>query len=158
MATACDPYRYPPPFHSARVQGLFRVAKLLSNTAADTNSTSTSASNIVSKTSLGTRAQEILRDIDQVSLCQMLLMLVLRLVPEGFAKEWEVSADAQDMLHDIGLLPGREKELSLINAWAADPGDDKNQAFFRYAVVDPVHWLASLGREALDNEFQGSKG
>ena len=157
-ATACDPYRYPPPFHSARVQGLFRIAKLLSNTAADTNSLSESAGNMVSKTSLHARVQETLRDIDQVSLCQMLLMMVLRLIPKEFAREWELSVDAQDMLSDIGQLPGREKELSLINAWAVNPEADQSQAFFKYAVVDPVHALAGLGKAALDNDFKESTG
>ena len=154
MATACDSYRYPPPFHSVRVQDLFRIAKLLSNTAADTSSLSQSPSSVVSKSDPNTRVQDTLKDIDQVSLCQMLLMMVLRLIPEELAKEWDLAVDAQDMLKDIGQLPGRDKALTLINAWATNPEADQSRKFFQYAVVGPVHTLASLGKEALEHEFR----
>lgn len=157
IATAGDPFRYSAPFHPMRVNGMLLIARLLSNTAFDTAVMSQSVDKVVAKANLDKDIQDTLSSIDQVSLCQMLLIMVLRLAPDGHAAEWTPSISAKVMLDDIARLPGRERELSLINAWAENPDGDESQAFFKYAVVDPVHGLASFGKAALDissKEFQ----
>lgn len=135
------------------------VAKLLANTAADTaiamNSSGSSA--VVQKgTDLSNIIQDALREIDQVSLCQMVLMMILRLAPTGEADKWDIPKDAQKMLQDIQQLPGREKELSLIDVWAAEPHSNSTAAFFKFAVVDPCRRLSELGKAVMMNEFGAS--
>lgn len=153
VATTCDPVRYVAPFHPVQAKSMFLIAKLLANTAADTASLSSSVQNIASKASLDGKVLRILQEIDQVSLCQMLLMMVLSTAPRGLADEWELAASAREILEDIGRLPGREKELSLIDMWTKDPRSDKSQAFFEYAVLKQVDVLASLGLNILEAGF-----
>ncbi|KAF5021169.1 hypothetical protein F66182_6791 [Fusarium sp. NRRL 66182] len=148
IATACDPYRHVLPYHPVRIKGLLLIAKLLANTAADTASLGNSQA-VVSRRDFNQRALQTLQDIDQVSLCQMLLIMILKSVPKGYVQEWEVSMLAKQMLDEIDQLPGREKELSLINSWREDPETDQTRAFFEYAVVKQVDALASLGTDIL---------
>lgn len=158
VATACDPYRYTAPFHPVRIKGLFMIVKLLSNTAASTASLGNAIKTLASKKGLDQKVQETLQDIDQVSLCQMLLILILKWAPAGYLGEWELSASAREMLDDIERLPGRERELSLINAWKQDARSDRSRAFFEYGVVQQVDALAALGRVVLEADFEGGKG
>ncbi|KAI5466723.1 hypothetical protein BGZ63DRAFT_468689 [Mariannaea sp. PMI_226] len=153
VAVNCDPYRHLAPFHPVRVKGLFLIAKLLANTAADTVTLDDSIKTMVAKGSFNQRSVQALKEIDQVSLCQMLLLMVLQQTPTGYDDEWELSVAAAEMLGDIGRLPGREQELSLIHAWKKDPNNDRSQAFFEYAVVKQIDVLASLGHDALQLEF-----
>lgn len=153
VATMCDPYRYVAPFHPVRTKGLFMIARLLANTAADTAALGQSAQITASKKSVNQKALETLRGIDQVSLCQMLLIMVLWATPAGKEAEWELSASAKTMLDDIDQLPGRDQELSLINAWKNDPHSDQSKAFFDYAVVKQINALGDLGREVLKVDF-----
>ncbi|KAF4122510.1 [histone H3]-lysine4/36 N-trimethyltransferase SMYD, partial [Geosmithia morbida] len=162
-ATACDAYRYKPPFNPIRVKGLFLVAKLLSNTAAsgaaidyddDAHGGGSAGTRAVGGPAVDRKLRETLRYIDQVSLCQILLIMVLQLAPQGgLARQWELTRDAYDMLQDIGQLPGREGETSLIRTWAANPRDAQSEAFFKFAVVDPMKGLSELGMEVLKGEF-----
>jgi hypothetical protein len=155
----CDPYRYTAPFHPMRVRALFMVAKLLANTAAETamamNSSGSSA--VVQKgTDLGNLIQDALNEIDQVSLCQLILIMILKLAPSGQADKWDIAKDAQKILQDIQQLPGREKELSLIDVWAAEPQGDSTAAFFKFAVTDPCRRLSELGKAVMMDEFGAS--
>lgn len=147
VASCCDPYRYTAPFHPVRVKNLFMMAKLLANTAEGPKQALSAR-----KDSLGGKIQEALSNIDQVSLCQMLLIMV-RKMSSGALREWELCVAARDMLDDIGKLPGREKELSLIDGWDGDEMAEASRVFFEYAVVKQVDVLAELGREVLRMEF-----
>lgn len=150
QATQCDPYRYPAPFHPQRTKTLLVIAKLLSNTAADTAALNSSIGTLASPSNVQQKMQEGLGDIDQVSLCQMILMLILRWAPAGYEDKWEITQQAKALLDDIDKLPGREKELSLIKSWQAEPLSDSSRAFFDFAVVKPVNALAALGRSTVD--------
>ncbi|KAF7546941.1 hypothetical protein G7Z17_g8059 [Cylindrodendrum hubeiense] len=153
VATYCDPYRYVAPFHPVRAKGLFLIGKLLANTAADTAALSASVQAMVSKGNFDQKGLQTLQEIDQVSLCQMLLFMVLQQTPAGYAAEWELSVSAREMLNDINQLPGRDQELSLINAWRQNPSSDQSRAFFEYAVLKQIDALASLGHEVLVTDF-----
>ncbi|KAH8174028.1 MYND finger family protein [Sarocladium implicatum] len=151
QATHSDPYRYPAPFHPTRIKNLLVIAKLLSNTAAATAGADSSISTLATQhDNLEKKVQEGLGDIDQVSLCQMILILILRWSPRGHETSWEVSAMAKALLDDIDQLPGREKELSLIKAWEAEPTSDGSQAFFDFAVVKPVNALAATAKSTME--------
>ncbi|KJZ76536.1 hypothetical protein HIM_03872 [Hirsutella minnesotensis 3608] len=153
VATECDPYRYLAFFHPARAKTLLMIAKLLANTAEGTAKLVDTVVAVSKQVTVGQKVQDALQDIDQVSLCQMLLLMILRLSPDGLAAEWETATAAREMLRDIEQLPGREKEVSLIRAWTTDPAEGQSQAFFDYAVVQQVSALASLGRAILQVDF-----
>jgi SET and MYND domain-containing protein len=151
QATHSDPYRYPAPFHPVRVKNLLVITKLISNTAAITAGVYSSLNTLGEQNaSLEKKVQDGLGDIDQVSLCQMILILILRWAPKGYEATWDVSVMAKALLDDIDKLPGREKELSLINAWKAEPTSDSSQAFFDFAVVKPVKALAETAKSSMD--------
>ncbi|XEU98688.1 hypothetical protein FSHL1_003975 [Fusarium sambucinum] len=153
ITTSCDSYRHVLPYHPVRIKGLLLVAKLLANTAADTASLGISQA-VAIKENFNQRALQTLQDIDQVSLCQMLLIMILKSVPKSYVQEWEVSITAKQILDEIDQLPGREKELSLITAWRENPEADQARSFFEYAVVKQVDALANLGLEILEMDFR----
>lgn len=153
VATKCDPYRYTAHFHPVRAKNIFMMAKLLANTAAGTAALGNSVKSVAAKANLDQKAQEALQDVDQVSLCQMLLTVVLRSAPVSHAAEWELAVAAREMLRDIEQLPGRDRELSLIKSWAQDPAGDQSEAFFDYAVVKQLEALAALGQAVLKVDF-----
>lgn len=154
VATACDPYQYPSPYHPIRLVGLFMVANLVSQTAAATASQTSSAVPVFTKGTLEQELEEKLREIDQVSLCQMLLIMVLRYSPDRNGAEIGLAVKARELLDDIEKLAGREKEMSLIDEWRRDPSSEKSQAFFEFAVVKQVDALAILGKEVLKRDFE----
>ncbi|UNI15021.1 hypothetical protein JDV02_001594 [Purpureocillium takamizusanense] len=153
VATRVDPYRYVAWFHPVRVKNLFMIAKLLANTAEESASLGSSVMSAPMKANMDQEAQTKLQDIDQVALCQILLVMILRAAPAGVPAEWDLVLPARELLQDIEQLPGREKELSLINAWIKDPASEASKAFFDYAVVQQVNALASLGNAALKMDF-----
>lgn len=156
----CDPYRFPAPFHPVRAKNIFMMAKLLSNTAAETalaeqqgGGTVQVSARDMEKADVGRRLRDALRDIDQVSLAQMLLFMVLDTAPAPHLAAWELAQQAREVLAGIAELKGREKELSLIGLWRKDPKSDRAQAFFEYGVGQQVDILADLGREVLREDF-----
>lgn len=155
VATACDPYQYASPFHPVRLAGLFTIANLTTHTAAATAILANSATPVAkSTTTLEQKMEETLREIDQVSLCQMLLIMILQYSPEKYGAELGLVVKARALLDDIEKLAGREQELSLIDEWRRDPNGEKSQAFFEFAVVQQVNALAGLGREILRRDFE----
>lgn len=154
VATACDPYQYASPYHPIRLTGLFTVANLTSHTAAATAFLTNSVVPVSKKATLEQEIEEILREIDQVSLCQMLLIMILKYAPDNHGAELGLVVKTQALLDDIAKLEGREKEMSLINEWRQDPNSEKSQAFFDFAVVQQVNALASLGRKVLRRDFE----
>ena len=143
VATACDPHRYPAPFHPVRVKNILAIAKLLANTAAS----HALEGDALEGDTLSRKVDDALRNIDQVSLCQMLLLLVLKLGPQGYMDDWELGISARELLDDIDKLPGREQELSLISAWNEDPRSEQAMAFFQYAVVRQLDILTEASKE-----------
>lgn len=156
VATSCDPYRYVAPFHQVRVKNIFMIAKLLANTAEGSATLEQPLTAVASKARADQKVQETLKNIDQVSLCQMLLLMILKMGPVGHEGEWELCVSAREMLEDIERLPGREKEVSLINSWRESPDDESCQAFFEYAVVQQVETLATMGRGLLNIDVDGA--
>ncbi|KAL7797764.1 SET domain-containing protein [Trichoderma afarasin] len=154
IATACDPYQYASPYHPVRLAGLFTIANLTTHTAAATAFLANSATPVSKKATLEQKVEETLREIDQVSLCQMLLIMIVKYSPEKYGTELSLVGKAQVLLEDIEKLAGREKETSLIDEWRQDPNSEKSQAFFEFAVVQQVNTLANLGREVLRRDFE----
>ncbi|KAM0471778.1 hypothetical protein ACHAPX_009171 [Trichoderma viride] len=153
IATACDPYQYTSPFHSIRLSGLFTIANFLTHTAATTASLENSNTPVSRTALLEQKIEQTLREIDQVSLCQMLLIMVLKYSPSKYGAKMDLAVKAQALLDDIEKLAGREQEVSLIDEWRRDPNSEKSQAFFEFAVVKQVDALASLGKEVLERDF-----
>lgn len=150
VATTCDPYRYTALSHPSRVRNLLVVAKLLANTAEVAAAASSQAIEPVeTRRGLNERFRELFRDLDQVSLCQTLLTMVLQSAPNGRGAAWEPAMTARDMLRDVEQLPGRDQKLSIIAAWTEDPASDRSRILFEHAVRRPVNALAGLGRELL---------
>ncbi|KAH6604761.1 hypothetical protein Trco_006468 [Trichoderma cornu-damae] len=156
VATACDPYQYPSPFHPVRLAGLFTIANLTTHTAAATALLANSATPVSKKATLEQKTEEALREIDQVSLCQMLLIMILRYSPDKCGAEPSLAVKAKALLDDIEKLAGREEEMSLIDEWRQDPNGEKSRAFFEFAVVRQVDALARLGREILTRDFENT--
>ncbi|KAL7788649.1 SET domain-containing protein [Trichoderma ceciliae] len=154
VATACDPYQYVSPFHPIRLAGLFTIANLITHTAATTAFSAKSDTPVSKKATLEQKIEQALREIDQVSLCQMLLITILNYSPDKYGAELSLVVKARALLDDIEKLAGREQELSLIDEWRQDPNGEKPQAFFEFAVVQQVNDLASLGREVLGRDFE----
>lgn len=152
IATKSDPYRYVAPFHPLRVKNLLFIANVLTVTA-DATSANPSVSRRKQLNNVDPKVLTALQEIDQTSLCQMLLLMVLKSAPAGYVDEWDLSVRASTMLSDIDQLEGRERELSLINAWNEAPESDQSRAFFEYAVVKQIDTLAELGHEMLAREF-----
>lgn len=156
----CDPYRFPAPFHPVRAKNIFMMAKLLSNTAADTalaeqqgGRTVDMSARAMGSADVGRRLHDALRDIDQVSLTQMLLFMVLDTAPTPHLAGWELAQQAREVMAGISELKGRDQELSLIGLWRKDPKSDRAQAFFEYGVGQQVDILADLGRDVLKEDF-----
>jgi hypothetical protein len=156
IATACDPYQYTSPFHPIRLSGLFTIANFLTHTAATTAFLENSNTPVSKKAMLEQKIEQILREIDQVSLCQMLLIMILKGLPDKYGAKTDLAVKAQALLDDIEKLTGREQEMSLIDEWRRDPNSEKSQAFFEFAVVKQVDALASLGKEVLQRDFGDS--
>ena len=102
---------------------------------------------------LENKIRDALKEIDQVSLCQMLLLTIQRLAPKDMQDKWDLSVGAQKILDDIGALGGRENELSLISAWSREPQNEQAKSFYDFAVVEPCRRLSELGKAVIRTEF-----
>jgi hypothetical protein len=140
-----DAIKSPMPFSPLRVKGLLMVANLLSNTAP------ISGSNVsASDTSLNGRIRRALSKMDQATMTQAILSLVVRWAPLAHSQEWVVLREANAQLEDIENLRGREKERDLIKLWANKNEDPEAAMFFEYAVLKPVQELADFALEIMD--------
>ncbi|KAG5926364.1 hypothetical protein E4U53_003101 [Claviceps sorghi] len=180
VAVECDPYRYAAPFHVVRLKNLLMVVKLLAWTAEDAAALrgrgrgrgrererereqgrepsrrgSLAASRTGAAGHLESEITETLAGMDQVSLSQMLLMMVLKATSpaEGALDQSSLGLQARELHDDIAALGGREKELSLIHAWRDDPESEASRMFFEYAVVSQMAALASLGKRVVRLEW-----
>ena len=154
----CDPYESPAPFRPQRVKSYLSVARLLSNTAADIEDFKTDMESLRSrggKPLVTPKEVKALMEIDQVSLCQALLHLVVRYGPMGHVEEWPFYLEAKETLTEIEGLEGRGDQNSLIRDWVRDPEgkSDRSALFFSYGVVEPVTLLAKVGLAILKAEW-----
>ncbi|KAI0117352.1 hypothetical protein F4814DRAFT_415994 [Daldinia grandis] len=137
-----DPYRDPMPFSVSRVKGMLMVAKLLANTASAPPSAPSGNTG-----SLSARISQVLGMVDQATMCQTILAMVVHYCPAAHSKEWEIYRQAKDLLSDIESLPGRETESMLVNAFVGNPTGPEEARFFSVAVVEPAQVLAGFCEE-----------
>ncbi|KAL7628609.1 hypothetical protein AAE478_000124 [Parahypoxylon ruwenzoriense] len=148
IALNSDPYRGPMPFDGQRVKGMLMIAKLLTHTASAA-STVPSGSGVA----LATRISRALSKMDQVTMCQIALTMVIRYSPEAHSKEWQVYIQARDLLNELEGLPGRERENTMVYAISRNPNSPDEKPFFETVVLDPIRTLAQFALEVMDTEF-----
>ncbi|KAI1482562.1 hypothetical protein F4774DRAFT_280372 [Daldinia eschscholtzii] len=146
LALNSDPYRGPMPFFGPRVKGMLMVAKLLANTAASMPSGGSAGS-------LPAKLSEALGKMDQATMCQTILNIVVHYCPAAHSTEWQVYHQAKDLLKDLESLPGREMENAVISAFTTNPTRAEEAEFFKLMVLDPIQKLAGFALEIMDAEF-----
>lgn len=148
LAYEIEPYKHPIPFHNERTKGLSAIAIELSQTAPEPEKLVKLARDMAAKKKLSAAGVRVLADLDQVSMCQMVLSLINAYKDRTPKVDWDGVSMFRWMIAEIESLPGRDRENSLINAWIMDPkGMDK---FFRYALVEPLKALSELGKAVLE--------
>ncbi|KAF2968281.1 hypothetical protein GQX73_g5354 [Xylaria multiplex] len=154
LATQVDPYKAAAPFAPQRVKGLLMIAKLLANTApADLDSSLGGRKTLVPGKSLWAGISNALGKMDQVTMCQIILELVVYHAPAAHSKEWAVFRVAKDLLSDIEALQGRETEDALIKAFMRNPNGTEERRFFEQAILSPLRELAAFCFDIMDSEF-----
>lgn len=149
IARCSDPFRFPMPFGACRVKGLVMMAKILSNTLMQPASAPPNTDD-----SVGARLARALATMDQATMAQAVLVMAVRYGPMAHSEEWQVCQEATQMLKDLLMLPSREKENSLMRAWAKDQEDLEGRMFFEQAVLDPIKTLAGFALEIMGVEFE----
>ncbi|KAK3393997.1 hypothetical protein B0H63DRAFT_31762 [Podospora didyma] len=147
IATECEPYRYVTPFIAWRLKGVMMIVMLMAETARRT------ASGEMAKVCSHKKLADILASIDQVTICEALLRLIVYQGSVSSSEDSEVLFDAKDRLQDIESLEGREIESALTKKWANDPQDPQGGAFFQNVVLKAVNDLAALATEILELEL-----
>ncbi|RWA08854.1 hypothetical protein EKO27_g6251 [Xylaria grammica] len=157
LATQVDPYKAAAPFAPQRVKGLLMIAKLLSNTApADPHPSLSSIKTLTLGKSLWGGISKVLGKMDQATVCQVLLELVVYYAPAAHSKEWALFRAAKDLLDDIEALQDREMEDALVKAFLRNPNGAEERLFFEQVVLGPIRELSAFCFDVMDNEF-GSK-
>lgn len=148
LATSCHPYAHVPPFKPWRVKGLMMVAQLLSQTAP------LSAMGELGKICPYPALVERLARMDQVSMCEAVLRLVVYYGPIAHSDDWEVVANARELLDDIAQLQGRERESATIGLWATDPERPDARHFFEEVVLKPIKELAGFALDITERRLR----
>ncbi|GAW19973.1 hypothetical protein ANO14919_094660 [Xylariales sp. No.14919] len=157
LATQVDPYKAAAPFAPQRIKGLLMIAKLLSNTApADPHPSLSSIKTLTLGKSLWGGISKVLGKMDQATVCQVLLELVVYYAPAAHSKEWALFRAAKDLLDDIEALQDREMEDALVKAFLRNPNGAEERLFFEQVVLGPIRELSAFCFDVMDNEF-GSK-
>ena len=155
VATECTPFKLVAPFNAFRIKGVLLISKLLSQTAEFLSQLGTMGPD----GTLGLPRNcpqglvDVLRRSDQVSMCEALVRLVVHYAPMASSRDWEVFQTAVEMLEDIEKLQGREKESSLLQAWASNPKQGKGEGFFKEQVLKPIHEVAAFAIDIINSEF-----
>jgi SET and MYND domain-containing protein len=147
LATRCHPYSHVAPFSPWRVKGLMMIAQLLSQTAP------LSAMGELGKTCPDRALTDILARMDQVSMCEAVLRLVVHYGPAAHSDDWEVLRNARELMDDIQQLQGRDRESAAIGAWAASPATP--HPFIDEVVFGPIKELAEYGLGLIQREIKG---
>ncbi|KAI1757094.1 SET domain-containing protein [Xylaria castorea] len=150
LATNVDPYKAAAPFAPQRVKGLLMIAKLLANTAPADLSGSKA---LTSTKSLRGVISKALGKMDQATMCQILLELVVYHAPAAHSKEWRVFREAKDLLGDLEALQGRETEDTLVKAFMRNPDGAEERLFFEQAILSPLRELSAFCVNIMDSEF-----
>lgn len=130
LATNVDPYKAAAPFAPQRVKGLLIVAKLLANTApADPDASPGGSKALTSAKNLRGAISKAMGKMDQATMCQILLELVVYHAPAAHSKEWSVFREAKDLLGDLEALQGRETEDALVKAFMRNPDGTEERLF-----------------------------
>ncbi|KAL2759100.1 hypothetical protein ACRALDRAFT_1080656 [Sodiomyces alcalophilus JCM 7366] len=159
LAVAClaavesDPFRFVEPFDVQRLKGCMSVATVLTNTAPNEGELGRFARRVGNAVPLAGEDLDVFDKLDQLSLCQMVLLLIVRWAPLGHSEEWEVYRAARETLAEIESLEGRERENGLIKAWNLEPTEKQMVEFFDFGVIKPVRALARLGKAVLALDF-----
>ncbi|KAI2619374.1 hypothetical protein GGS26DRAFT_330278 [Hypomontagnella submonticulosa] len=154
LATLCfveinsEAYKSPLPFCTLRVTSMMMLAKLLANTASITASEASGSNQGLSK-----RIYQALNHMDQVTMSQVILAMVVHYCPMAHSKEWLIYYQAKDLLEDVESLPGRQKENKLVNAFIRNPNGSEERRFFTTTVLGPVETLAGFALEVMETEF-----
>ncbi|KAF6817518.1 mynd finger family protein [Colletotrichum sojae] len=154
LAVAClsaydvEPFKHVAPWHPQRLKGLSSIAIALSNTAPNPERLVKLARDMAAAKKFPVESVKVLENLDQVSLCQMILSIIHAHSPLAPSADWEVLVLAQEMLKDIESLPGRDRENGLIIAWRKDPKSMDD--FFEFSVVEPIKALSKLGKVVLE--------
>lgn len=154
LAVAClsayevEPFKHVAPWHPQRLKGLSSIAIALSNTAPNPQKLAKLARDMAATKKFPAESVQVLENLDQVSLCQMILSIIHAHGPLAPSADWEVLVLAQEMLRDIESLPGRDRENGLIVAWRKDPKSMED--FFKFALVEPIRTLSELGKAVLE--------
>ncbi|KAI1103304.1 hypothetical protein F4804DRAFT_232766 [Jackrogersella minutella] len=146
LALKCDPYRTPMPFAGPRLKGVMMIAKLLA--------TGPLAATVGDGGDLATRVSQALKKLDQVTICQVLLMVAIHHSPSAHSKEWRLYHEAKDLLKDLESLPSRETETALVDAFGRNQGGSEERRFFNTAVLEPIRGLAGFALEIMEAEFR----
>ncbi|ROT35612.1 hypothetical protein SODALDRAFT_70790 [Sodiomyces alkalinus F11] len=159
LAAAClaavesDPFRFVEPFHVQRLKGCIAIATVLTNTAPNEGELGRFARRVSRVVPLDKEDLDTLEKLDQLSLCQMVLLLIIRWTPLGHSEEWAVYRTAKETLEELESLEGRERENGLIKAWNLGPFEKQMADFFDFGVIKPVRALAALGKAVLALDF-----
>lgn len=153
IATKIEPYKSAAPFAPQRVKGVFMVAKLLANTAPADLGPRTKEDSLISSKSLVGKISTALGKMDQATMCQALLEMVVYYAPAAHSKGWAIFHEARDLLSDIGALQGRENEDALVKAFMRNPNGLDERQFFDQAVLGPLRELSKFCFDIMDSEF-----
>ncbi|KAI0970300.1 hypothetical protein F4678DRAFT_136256 [Xylaria arbuscula] len=154
LATEVEPYKAAAPFAPQRVKGVLMVAKLLANTApVDLDPKTDKALSVPRRKGLLERISEAMGKMDQATMCQTLLEIVVYHAPAAHSKEWAVFQEAKDLLGDLEALQGRETEDAFVKAFVRNPNGADERRFFDQAVLGPLRELSAFCFDIIDNEF-----
>ncbi|KAK6197237.1 hypothetical protein LQW54_010807 [Pestalotiopsis sp. IQ-011] len=142
----CDPFQEPMPFSATRLKGLLMLANVLSNTILLPRS-------LPAGGALDIKVARALQNMDQVTLYQAILVIIVRWGPSAHSKDWLVYRQAVDQLKQVESLPGRDDAKSLVKIWAADIDIPEATEFFELHVLKSLRELAEFATEIMDSEF-----
>ncbi|KAI2618483.1 hypothetical protein GGR54DRAFT_640606 [Hypoxylon sp. NC1633] len=148
LALNSDPYKGPMPFIEPRVKRMFLIAKLLANTASATESALGGGC-----TTTEERIYRALSQIDQATMCQIILRIIIHYCPAAHSKDWQVYHQAKDLLDDLESLPGRDTENAVIDAFVRNHKGLEERRFFEISVLEPIQTIAGFALEVMDTEF-----
>ncbi|KAH9888266.1 hypothetical protein F4778DRAFT_773608 [Xylariomycetidae sp. FL2044] len=150
LALHSDPYLSPMPFEAMRVKSMLMIARLLTNTAGPEAAASGGPSN---KRNLKAKISKTLREMDQPTIFQTVLRMVVHHGPYAHSTEWQVYQEAKELLDDFENRPGREAEQRVIGAFLRNPNGSVEREFFETVVLNPIKGLSDLAIEVMATEF-----
>ncbi|KAI1334747.1 SET domain-containing protein [Xylariaceae sp. FL0016] len=149
LALHTNPYTAPMPFAPQRVKGMLIVAKLLANTAPINSTTE----KVAETRPLETRILHALSEMDQATICQVVLGFVIHYNRVGYSSEGRVYQEAMELLSDLEAAPGRDAEQALVKAFFRNPKGAEQSLFLNTVVLNPISTLSQLAMDVMETEF-----